>query len=262
MPRFIVKPDPAEDFYVYWSTIVDEVIACGSRAELADWLTEYGGAYQVPHSVRFGRADRTGSSSLHGWYGWDVEEFSLGQYSERRYVRRENLAAYARALMSGGEDAAIVHTAPVSESAEFRSRFQPPADAPPALDGRIPDSGEGDDAAWLDAAPVGTVVRDAEADTWTKSGGPANGSWFLNGGRGGAGATFVASRGPLTVVSVPEPTATLHDCTVDETAGDAEIAAAVASINESFAEMNRTFAAVSENLKAAIEAARRAEETA
>lgn len=86
----------------------------------------------------------------------------------------------------------------------------------PEWDGHTPD-----DAAWLDAAPVGTVVRDAEADTWTKSGGPVNGSWFLNGGRGGAGATFVASHGPLTVVSVPEPTTTLHDCAVDETAGGA-----------------------------------------
>ena len=60
-----------------------------------------------------------------------------------------------------------------------------------------------DYAAWKDEEHVGTVVRDAEADTWTKSSGPVNGSWFLNGGRGGAGATFVASHGPLTVVSVP-----------------------------------------------------------
>src|SRR5690606_2746420 len=88
-------------------------------------------------------------------------------------------------------------------------RFQPPADAPPAMDGRISDSGEGDDATWLDAAPVGTVVRDRDGDPWTHTvmpgAHPAPTTWKSAGGALTLPATRILNAfGPVTVVSVPD----------------------------------------------------------
>ena len=34
MPRYVIKPVPDRDFYVYYSTVVDSWIAAGTRAEL------------------------------------------------------------------------------------------------------------------------------------------------------------------------------------------------------------------------------------
>ena len=124
----------------------------------------------------------------------------------------------------------------------------------------VRDSGEGDDAAWLDAAPVGTAVQNAEGCEWTRG---VHG-WF------GAHPSWATSadlveHGPLTVVSVPDccdhldmeqghcyacydsghahdperpcpPAATLHDCAVDETAGGAETTGAVEAAAEAILE--------------------------
>ena len=102
MPSYIVKPIADRDEYVVWSTIVDAPTHVGTRATLGLIL---GGTAGAPE--RFDRADHTGSSAageIEGWFGWDDDRFWLGnmhwQSPESREVRRENLAAYARADMS------------------------------------------------------------------------------------------------------------------------------------------------------------------
>lgn len=65
MPSYIVKVAPDIDLYVYWSTIVDAPTAIGSRDELAEWLRQRGYAAD---DQRFDRADRTGTSSVDGFY--------------------------------------------------------------------------------------------------------------------------------------------------------------------------------------------------
>lgn len=68
----------------------------------------------------------------------------------------------------------------------------------------VRDSGpEGDDAAWLDAAPEGTVVRDEEGDDWTRT----EEAWVWSPGNGPAvltrdSAHLAEKYAPLTVVSV------------------------------------------------------------
>jgi hypothetical protein len=66
----------------------------------------------------------------------------------------------------------------------------------------VRDSGEdGDDAAWLEAAPEWTVVREGDGDTWERR----DGAWWYGGGnlQPWASANLSQTYGPLTVVSVP-----------------------------------------------------------
>ena len=64
MPRYILKPDPAEDFYVYWSTVVESPIGWGDRKTMeAEWPNEMA-------TERFERADATGSSSMDRFFEW------------------------------------------------------------------------------------------------------------------------------------------------------------------------------------------------
>lgn len=110
MPSFIVKPNPDRDFYVRWSEVVDEVTACGSRAELTEYLTKFK-PYWEADPERFDRADKTGTSSAApAEYGWEHNKFFLGQYEEYRFVRREDLEAYADAICSDNEDEALQYT--------------------------------------------------------------------------------------------------------------------------------------------------------
>ena len=60
MPKTIVKPNPDEDWYFVWNTIVDCPTYCGTRAE----LEAAPGAYA--EADRFERADATGSSARWG----------------------------------------------------------------------------------------------------------------------------------------------------------------------------------------------------
>lgn len=112
MPAYIIKPTKDRNFYVRWSTIVDDVTACGSRAELTEYLTKFK-PYGEADPARFDRADETGTSAVPAgaFGGWDEDEFYLGQYDEERAVKRADLEAYADAVCSDGEhDDAIRHT--------------------------------------------------------------------------------------------------------------------------------------------------------
>lgn len=80
MPRFIMKAAPDENLYVEWSSIVEAPTWLGSRAELAEYLSEHrfdGMGSCTAHSPdeleqRLARVDATGTSIA----------FRIGKYIE------------------------------------------------------------------------------------------------------------------------------------------------------------------------------------
>lgn len=109
MGRLIIKPERDVDFYVEWSTIVENVTAMGTRAELAKLLDDY---HPGDGSAdRFDRADRTGTSAMWGSkppYGWD-DEYLM---AEQRLLPRAKLREYAEAVFVGDLAAAVALTEP------------------------------------------------------------------------------------------------------------------------------------------------------
>lgn len=106
MPRFIIKPDPGNDEYVVWSTIVDMPATAHSRPAQMDEET----------AARYDRADATGTSAQ--WAGceggqpfsWQHTEFNIGwpygddAPDEHDYVvKRTDLPELAR-RSEAGED--------------------------------------------------------------------------------------------------------------------------------------------------------------
>lgn len=92
MPQYVVKVSPDRDFYVEWSTIVDDVIGFGTRVEMIDHLrrnSQIGG----PPEPRMERADLTGTS-INGARlgGWDHDTFVINQLG---LLSRSDLEAYA-----------------------------------------------------------------------------------------------------------------------------------------------------------------------
>lgn len=96
MPSYVVKPDPDEDFYVYWSSVVDNWVLAGPRQVFIDDGID---------PDRIDRADKHGSSAR-WWmpvpYGWEDEWFILREDPRINYDRgdgcwvlpRKNLRAY------------------------------------------------------------------------------------------------------------------------------------------------------------------------
>lgn len=131
MPGHIVKPSRDRDFYVRWSTVVDDVTACGSRAELTEYLAKFHG-YIAADPARFDRADESGSSAVEGssaWFGWDDDTFVLRQYEEDRAVKRADLEAYAIARCADNEGEALKHTYVLPDDDSHQSYLDAEADA-------------------------------------------------------------------------------------------------------------------------------------
>lgn len=68
MPTYIIKPSRDEDFYVWWSTVVDAPIGWGPR--------DYVPLGSEGRPERFARADERGTSA--NWPDWPVEEMPFG----------------------------------------------------------------------------------------------------------------------------------------------------------------------------------------
>jgi hypothetical protein len=113
MPRLIIKCDRDEDLYVEWSTMVDNAIAVGDRAEtlaalVADWDREHPQCVPKPGygpEDRLKRADELGSTAMPEWGEghWDDKGF-IGE--QRGWLPRTSLLAYARALLADDQGAA------------------------------------------------------------------------------------------------------------------------------------------------------------
>lgn len=92
MPRFIIKVVPDVDFYVEWSTVVDNWTKAGTREE---FISQWG-----EDPARLDRADETGSSAIPPFFKWDETEFIIdGRYT----IQRVFLPAYIYMTMDGVE---------------------------------------------------------------------------------------------------------------------------------------------------------------
>lgn len=104
MPSLIVKPEKDVDFYVVWSSVVDNITAAGTRAQLQhDTLLA---ARKEAGDDRFDRADQYGSSAhpegeMAGDGYWDAKGFVVSNEFRRTdctffWLDRGDLAAFAR----------------------------------------------------------------------------------------------------------------------------------------------------------------------
>lgn len=108
MPSLIVKPEKDVDFYVVWSSVVDNITAAGTRRELqhSSFLYYKGEA----GNDRFDRADQYGSSArpdgeMAGEGYWDDNGFVVTNEYRRTdaafyWLDRADLAAYAHGDVS------------------------------------------------------------------------------------------------------------------------------------------------------------------
>lgn len=76
MGRYIIKPDKDVDFYVEWSTIVDNWVFAGNREDMVDeGLSE----------DRLDKADRLGSSYMLSCGKWEDKELIVCNLPDRYY---------------------------------------------------------------------------------------------------------------------------------------------------------------------------------
>jgi hypothetical protein len=93
MGTIVIKPDRDGDEYVLWDFEWDRPTACGTRAEMAQHLTELAGLWPVDAEslpeARLARADANGSSMIpYQWGWWDDAEFI---YEQRGHLARRHL---------------------------------------------------------------------------------------------------------------------------------------------------------------------------
>lgn len=81
MPSYIIKPDPHTNYYVVWSTVLDNWTLAGTREELEQEYPEH------TSPERFDRADEYGTSA--NWpntpphkqkYGWETTEWTVHNF--------------------------------------------------------------------------------------------------------------------------------------------------------------------------------------
>lgn len=100
MPTYIVKPERERDFYVLWSTVVDNVVGVGDAPALL-------AAGDAPE--RLARANQSGTSMLHGDYGWDDKTFLVTNMPEVGFFRlqRSDLTVFALLMVEDRQDEAM-----------------------------------------------------------------------------------------------------------------------------------------------------------
>lgn len=113
MGCIIIKPVPERDEYVIWSTEEEFPIACGTRAEMLEYLGGDLQAGECPTCRRFisvqdtpearlRRTDLNGSSDLSHRFGWwDDGEFL---YRQRGMLNREDLVRACQLVCDGRGD--------------------------------------------------------------------------------------------------------------------------------------------------------------
>jgi hypothetical protein len=122
MPKFVMKVDKDRDFYIEWSTVVDNWTFVGDRAEMLEYLemAEPRGYTADPGhrpEDRLQRADENGTSALFPSRppfegAWDDRVLMVEQ---RGLLAREDLARYLDAWDADGEAAAYVLLRPFDD---------------------------------------------------------------------------------------------------------------------------------------------------
>lgn len=101
MPTFIVKPERERDFYVLWSTVVDNVVGVGdTRALLA----------AGEPAERLERANANGTSAHDAeTFGWDDPQFLVTNMGRPGFfwLQRSDLAVFALLLVEDRTDEAM-----------------------------------------------------------------------------------------------------------------------------------------------------------
>lgn len=110
MPRYLLKPNPNRDEYVYWSTIVDApVTGVMSRDEMKGYLL-HGQGLTPPHTdveaeERLARTDEKGHSLIdwdgNGWGQSELVRVEHRDYARTGMVAHEDIAELTRAMESG-----------------------------------------------------------------------------------------------------------------------------------------------------------------
>jgi hypothetical protein len=114
MPTYIIKPSRDEDFYVWWSTVVDAPIWWGPR--------HYAPLGNDARPERFARADERGTSA--NWddcpieempFGWNDDEWSITNQDDLEetgegwwLLPRKNLREFCRRRDAGEQIADLV----------------------------------------------------------------------------------------------------------------------------------------------------------
>lgn len=105
MGRFIIKPSKDEDFYVEWSTVVDNWVTTGNRREMVEELGI--------REERLVRADQCGSSGLIGrptfeddFMIYNLPDEVYEAYDEDGYytIPRGNIKEYVDLTMDDAEE--------------------------------------------------------------------------------------------------------------------------------------------------------------
>lgn len=113
MPTYVVKPDRVHDFYVAWSTVVDNVVGVGTRAEMV--ANHYA-------AERVDRADEYGTSAIEprGLFGWDDKQILVANMPtppHHGWLQRSDLTVFALLMVEGRETEAERFLTPLDEEA-------------------------------------------------------------------------------------------------------------------------------------------------
>jgi hypothetical protein len=108
--RAIVKAAPDRDLYMVWSSIVDAVVAVGTRAEMVEYARQDWRLDDEHAEAALVRADTLGSSDRaigFGRWGDDVLPVREGSPPDGWYhIRRDRLVDYVEALLRDDGEAA------------------------------------------------------------------------------------------------------------------------------------------------------------
>jgi hypothetical protein len=112
MGSFILKPVPARDRYLVWSTSVDGPTVIGTRVDVIRWLVPPVGSDTPEQAERIMKlVDKTGTSEFTGQYGWhDPGPLNVGELSPDDgwyWIYRWDLDRFVDAI--GAEDTPAIH---------------------------------------------------------------------------------------------------------------------------------------------------------
>lgn len=112
----IIKPDPARDEYVAWSTVVESPLCFGSAEEIVAFYAVYDEAPGGKTRERIARADATGTSSVIG----DGEFGDRMIFEQRGWIACSKLTDLTRRLVAEDRDGAYDLCEPFEYETEVR----------------------------------------------------------------------------------------------------------------------------------------------